>query len=321
MESDTPLKELFRMRARDLLPLTNDAGAEVEEVAHPVNVQAARGAVDFAICLRRGTERYVRHLEFQSEHRRILARRFFEYAAALTRHFKKPVLTTVLYVHPPAPSELVYRQVLAGRVVNQWRFDVVQLWEQPAERLLALGPGGAALVPLCRGATLPQVAAASRRIQRGAPPAGAADLLAILQMLSEGRYTARQLARVIPQELVMDSTLLERYLKKRVAKSRNQWRAEGRTEGRTEGRAEGRAEEARNACATLTRALHPTAAPRLVPVIRACSELAQLRLWTRRAPRLSDAEFASLVTGRKTAGLTRRRAPRPARKATRPGTK
>jgi len=59
------------MRARDLLPLTNDAGSEVVLVANPVNVQAARRAVDFVICLRRGTEEYVRHLEFQARHRAI----------------------------------------------------------------------------------------------------------------------------------------------------------------------------------------------------------------------------------------------------------
>ena len=174
------------MRARDLLPLTNDAGSKVVLVANPVNVQAAKRAVDFVICLRRGTEEYVRHLEFQARHRGNLARRFFEYASGLTRHYRRPVLTTVIYVGSPAPSELVYRQVLAGRVVNQWRFDVVRLWEQPPERLLALGPGGAALVPLCAGATLPHVAAASRSIQRGAPPASASDLLAILQMLLRG---------------------------------------------------------------------------------------------------------------------------------------
>ncbi len=299
------------MRADELLPLTNDAGAEVEAIAHPVGVQAVQGAVDFALCLNRGRERYVRHIEFQATHRRAVAHRFFQYAAALTRHFERPVLTTVLYVRPPAPSELAYQQVLAGRVVNQWRFDVVHLWKQPPHRLLALGPGGAALVSLCRGVRLPQLGAASRCILRGSPPARAANLLAILQALSGGRYTARQLARVIPQEVVMKSTLLEWYTKKK--------RAEWVAEGRTEGRAEGRAEEARTACVTLTRALHPAVAPRLVPVIKACSELPQLRRWTARAPRLSDAEFARLVTGREAAGPTRRRAPRPARKATRTG--
>jgi len=295
------------MRSRDLLPLTNDAGAKVVLVANPVNVQAAKRAVDFVICMRRGGEDYVRHLEFQSKHRPDLARRFFEYASALVRHYKRPVLTTVIYVRSPAPSELVYRQVLAGRVVNQWRFDVVRLWEQPPERLLALGPGGAALVPLCAGATLPHVAAASRKIQRGAPPARASDLLAILQMLSEGRYTARQLAQVIPEEVVMASNLLERVTELK----RAEWLARGEARGRTE--------EARSTCARLTKVLHPAVAPRLLPVIEACSELSRLRRWTDRAARLSDAEFASLVTGHHAARPTRRRAPRPARKSTRSG--
>jgi hypothetical protein len=305
VDSDIPLKELFRMRARDLLPLTNDAGSEVVLVANPVNVQAARRAVDFVICLRRGTEDYVRHLEFQSRHRGDLARRFFEYASSLTRHYRRPVLTTVIYLGSPAPSELVYRQVLAGRVVNEWRFDVVRLWEQPPERLLALGPGGAALVPLCAGATLPHVAAASRSIQRGVTASRASDLLAILQMLSEGRYTARQLARVIPEGVVMASTLLERVTKLK----RAEWTAKGRVEGQLE--------EARSTCARLTKTLHPAVAPRLVPMIEACSELTRLRRWTDRAVRLSDAAFASLVTGRGFSRPTRRRAPRPARKAAR----
>jgi hypothetical protein len=111
VDTDIPLKELFRMRARDLLALTNDAGAKVVLVANPVHVQAAERAVDFVICLRRGTEEYVRHLEFQSRHRSDLARRFFEYASALTRYYRRPVLTTVFYVRRPAPPELVYRQV------------------------------------------------------------------------------------------------------------------------------------------------------------------------------------------------------------------
>ena len=80
----------------------------------------------------------------------------------------------------------------------------------------------------------------------------------------------------------------------------------------------GRTEEARYACATLTKALHPAVAPRLVPVIEACSELTRLRRWTDRVARLSDVEFTRLVTGHDAARPTRRRAPRPARKATRP---
>ena len=80
-----------------------------------------------------------------------------------------------------------------------------------------------------------------------------------------------------------------------------------------------RAEEARYACVTVSKALHPVVAARVVPVIEACTDVSKLRRWTLRATRLSDAEFARLVTGRGRTRLTRRRAPRPARKAARAG--
>ena len=78
-----------------------------------------------------------------------------------------------------------------------------------------------------------------------------------------------------------------------------------------------RAEEARYACVTLVKALHPVVAPRVVPVIEACTDVSRLRRWTRRATRLSAVEFARLVTGREGSRLTRHRAPRPARKTAR----
>jgi hypothetical protein len=148
-------------------------------------------------------------------------------------------------------------------------------------------------VPLSRTSSLSFVAAASRKIQREAPPARKADLLAILQVFAEGRYTARQLARVIPEEVAMASGLFEKWQEKT------------------------RAEEARYACVTVSKALHPVVAARVVPVIEACTDVSKLRRWTLRATRLSDVEFARLVTRRGGTRLTRRRAPRPARKAAR----
>jgi len=37
------------------------------------------------------------------------------------------------------PRELVFQQRALGRVVNQWSFDVVRLWERKATEMLALG--------------------------------------------------------------------------------------------------------------------------------------------------------------------------------------
>jgi len=116
VDSDTPLKVAFRVRTRDLLPLTDDTGAKVVS-ALAIELSAGRRTVDLVL-------------------------RCFEYAAVLAVRFKGPVLTTVMYLWPPAPRELVYRQAVGGSVVNEWRFGVVRLWEQSPTRLLALGPGG-----------------------------------------------------------------------------------------------------------------------------------------------------------------------------------
>lgn len=89
-----------------------------------------------------------------------------------------------------------------------------------------------------------------------------------------------------------------------------------RIKGRTEGLAKGRIEEARPLCLGLAKSLHPAVAPRVVPVIEACSELTRLRRWALRAPAVSDAAFARRVTGG-SSGSTRQRAPRPARKPAR----
>jgi hypothetical protein len=164
-------------------------------------------------------------------------------------------------------------------------------------------------VPLSGEASLAVITRASRKIQREAPKAQHADLLAILQVFAEGRYTAKQLARVIPEEVTMASVLFE--------KVRVKERAEGRAEGLADGRAEGRAREARRICVELAKALHPAVAGRVVPAIEACSELTYLRRWARRALAVSDAEFARLVTSGGRTRPTRRRAPRPARKAVR----
>ena len=219
MKSDIPLKEAYRIRPRDLLPLTGDTGARVVS-AQSVPLPQSKREVDFVMRLRRGGEEYLRHIEFQTRHRGRLALRFFGYASALAVRSGLPVLTTVMYVVPPAPRELTYRQVVSGRLTNEWRFGVLRLWELSPEQLLGLGPGGAALVPLSEEASLPLVAAASRKIQREVPLARQPDLLAILQVFAEGRYTARQLARVIPEEVAMASGLFEKVVAKKRAEAR-----------------------------------------------------------------------------------------------------
>jgi hypothetical protein len=242
----------------------------------------------------------------------------FEYATRLAIHFRVPVLTTVVLVEKSGPRELAYRQSLGGRVVHEWRFDVVRLWEMDPERLLRVGPGAAALVGPAEKTTLPLLARAARKIQRETKGVVQSDLLFILQGLSRRRYTARELAGVIPKETVMASSLWAEAVREGRKEGREKGRREGRRAGREAGRQEGAVADARAFCIELTREHRRAVADRVVPLIKACSDVDRLHEWGLQASRLPDPEFLRLVTeqsGSTPSPAGRRRAPRPSRKA------
>jgi len=164
VDADRPLKELFRLRPRDLLALTGDAGATIVST-QVAELPSLSRRVDTVLRLRRGRQSYIRHLEFAMRYRKDLEFRCFEYAALLVMRFRVPVLTTVVLVEKSGPREVAYREVLGGRVVHERRFDVVRLWEMDPERALRLGPGGAALVGLAEKTTLRLMRRAARKIQ------------------------------------------------------------------------------------------------------------------------------------------------------------
>jgi hypothetical protein len=160
VDADRPLKELFRLRPRDLLGLIGDAGAALVS-AQVVELASLSRRVDTVLRLRRGRQSYIRHLEFAMKYWKVLECRCFSYAALLVMRYRVPVLTTVVLVKKSGPREVAFREVLGGRVVHERRFEVVRLWEIDPERALRLGPGGAA-----EGTTLPLLARAARKIQR-----------------------------------------------------------------------------------------------------------------------------------------------------------
>ena len=308
MDADRPLKELFRLRPGDLLGLTGDTGARLVST-DVIELPSLSRRVDTVVRLRRGRQSYLRHLEFEMKYKRNLELRCFEYAALLAVHSRLPVLTTVVLVEKSGPRELAYRETLGGCVVHERRFDVVRLWEMDPERALRLGPGVAALVGPADRTTLPLVGRAARKIQRETKGAVQSDLLFVLQALSRRRYTAKELAGVIPKETVMASSLW--------AEAAREGRKEGRKRGREEGREQGAVADARAFCIELAREHHPDIADRVVPLIDACSDVGRLHEWGLQASRLSDTEFLSLVTEQSRSrprSSTRGRAPRPSRK-------
>jgi predicted transposase YdaD len=304
MDADRPLKELFRLRPQDLLGLTGDAGATIVS-SEVTELQSLSRRVDTALTLRRGRQRYIRHLEFAVRYRKVLELRCFEYATRLAIHYRVPVLTTVVLVEKSGPRELAYREVLGRRVVHERRFGVVRLWEIDPERALRLGPGAAALIGPAEKTTLALVGRAAQMIRRETEGAVRSDLLFILQALGRRRYTAKELAGAIPKEMVMASSLWAEAAR------------EGRKEGREEGRQQGAVADARAFCIELAREHHPEIADRVGPLIDACSNVERLHEWGLQASRLSDSEFLRLVRKQATptAGSSgRRRTPRPSRK-------
>ena len=77
MDADRPLKELFRLRPRDLLALTGDGGAVLVST-QVTELSSLSRRVDTVLRLRRGGQSYIRHLEFQMKYRKGLELRCFE---------------------------------------------------------------------------------------------------------------------------------------------------------------------------------------------------------------------------------------------------
>jgi len=306
MDADRALKKLFKLRATDLLPVTGDRGAEVLSRQVP-ELNAVTRRLDFVLKLKRGNEVYLRHLEFAMKYRKGLVLRVFEYAAALAVEQGLPVASTVMILKGPAPSSLVHEERIGGRVVCRRRISVVRLWRMDPAAAMKLGLGGAALVGLMGRRNLRVVEAAARRIKAGSSPRQCRDLWTVLRMLSEGRYTARELERVVPKEVVMGSSLV----------------AEVKRRSRAEGRVEGEIVDARSLCAEFVKQHHPAILSVVAPVIDACVDAGRLHAWALAAPRVSDAELVRLVGAEAAAESaepsgsrsSRGRAPRPSRRA------
>ena len=307
MDADRPLKKLFELRASDLLPVTGDPGARVLSRLVP-EVAAVTRRLDFVLKLRRGSEVYLRHLEFEMRYRSGLADRVFDYGAALFAQHRLPVASTVIILKPPGPPSLLHEERVCGRTECRRRIRVVRLWRMSPASAMRMGVGGAALVGLTGRPDVRMVEAAARRIKAECAPTQLPDLWAVLRMLSEGRYTARELQRIVPREVAMESSLVA-WVKRR---------------SRADGLARGEVQNARAVCLDLVKQEHPAILRRVEPIIQACPDPQLLRKWTLAAPRSTPAEFMRMLreapSPRRDAAASRtsrRRATMPSRRSKR----
>jgi len=289
VKTDLPLKKLFELRPQDLLEITGDQGATVRSVGER-ELKELRRHVDCVVELERRGEVYLRHLEFQGQDDPNMPRRCFEYNTLLHLESRLPVVTTVLYVTPPGPSsEPVYRSQLGAQVLIHYRFECVKLWELDASEAVASGkPGIQALAPLMAGADLRLLETACRKIERSAPEPQKPDLLAILHVLAEQRYTGEDLKRLIGREQIMQSIIWQ--------EARAEGLQEGLQEGLAKGRLEGELRAERRVCREMVKRYHPALLEEATPTIDACVDLTRLQSWTLEAPALSDEDCRRLLS-------------------------
>jgi hypothetical protein len=119
-----------------------------------------------------------------------------------------------------------------GRSALQLKWTVVELWNVPAESLLATNdPGLMPWVPLCQTAKAPEDILRECReiIDREAPSGERETLLVVTQVLTSLRYNDPDLLQILGgRDAMIESPLLNEL--------RQEFSAEGRAEGRAEAR-------------------------------------------------------------------------------------
>ena len=297
VQTDQPLKTLLKACPQDLLEVFGEIGAAVVSV-DTLEIGQLQRRVDGVMHLRRGQDEWLHHVEFQSS-AEPMEQRAFEYNALLNLHGELPVVTSVVYLYPPAPERLAYQVRIGARVINRWSFGVVRLFEWNAHQVVAAGtPGLLALVPLMRGGDdLDLIAEAARRIELAFPNQDLPDAEDVLLALIPSRYSRDDLLRIVGRKRLIDSRLLQDALAEGEAKGE----AKGIAKGRAEGETRGRVHAERELCLEVAREYHPGLVGRAARRIEACEDEATLRRWLMAAPRLTHDEWGALI------GLARRK--------------
>jgi predicted transposase YdaD len=196
------------------------------------------------------------NIEFQAGRDLDLAARLHFYSTLLHRHHKLPVRTSLILLREAADGpELTGIQEMRypdGEIYDWFRYDIVKIWKQPVERILAAGLTILPLAPVAQveKAQLPDVLMAiSERLDRETTRDQAKTLRDATAFLMRLRYSMDEIAsflRGVPAMLfnirgIEETPLYQEAFQKGEARGR----AEGEARGRAEGEARGRAEEAR----------------------------------------------------------------------------
>ena len=193
-------------------------------------------------------EPWIEHIELQAGRDIGLPERVNYYNTSLTRAHGVPVHSTIVLLRPAADGPDVNgiheRRYRNGDVYGWFRYDVLRIWEQPVEEILAAGLPVLPLAPVANvePEKVPEVLMAiSERFVRETSPEQAATLWAATKVLMGLRYPKEQVevfttgvsAMILGIRGIEESSVYQDIF------------ATGEAKGRDAGRVEGAVEEAR----------------------------------------------------------------------------
>jgi predicted transposase YdaD len=197
-------------------------------------------------------EPWIEHVELQAGRDIGLPDRVHHYNTSLGRAHQVPVHTTIVLLRPAADGPDVIgtyeRRYRNGDVYDWFRYDVMRIWHQPVEEVLASGLPVLPLAPVANvePEQLPGVLVAiSERLVRETSPEQATTLWAATKVLMGLRYPKEQVeeferrvsAMILGVRGIEESSVYQDIFAKGEAK--------GEATGEAKGEAKGRVEEAR----------------------------------------------------------------------------
>jgi hypothetical protein len=162
MRYDVVLKKLLSEDLTGWAALLGVAAAESLTLVD-TGLQTVQATVDKLILVK-GDHPWLIHIEFQTGYHAKIGLRIVRYSGLIEHDMELPVQSVLILLSPDADgiacTGIVERKLPFRKTCyDEFRFDVIRLWQIPAESCLKGGLGTLALAPLCdlRGYELPQI--------------------------------------------------------------------------------------------------------------------------------------------------------------------
>ncbi len=147
---------------------------------------------------------WIHNIEIQATRDKVLDERLHVYSALLRYRHRMPVRTTVVLLKKDADrrglsGELEQRHP-DGEIYDQFRYNVIRIWEQPVERILAAGLTILPLAPIARvkrDRLREVLAAVAERLRREATPEQVRDLWGSTAALMGLRYADPEIEEIL----------------------------------------------------------------------------------------------------------------------------